>query len=337
MKMCAINLYDYPEADYRGHVGSVCITQAFDAAGWETKNYCRFGIDNRVDEIVAEDFDVVYMNITNPIEPLLCVIDALSHKTKVLTYTDGLADHLEYFMFDQRPKYIEIMNKSNLVLSTSDEAKRYLEQWTSTKIESIGSVVNYKLITDGVKSGKYEREEDLVLCGYLYHRPDRSTMHAIKVCKNLHLRALLVQFDEKYKYEEILCDMGLDNVVIVKATAQKQYLNNILSRASYSMFLPTRATLGRTAAECACIGIPSIGTPSYFQSRMFPNFTINSIYDTEDMLRFVSSSYSNHAVQSELDNANKRIKEYNPLPYGVELCRLLDVPVVRWSGFGNTS
>jgi len=114
----------------------------------------------------------------------------------------------------------------------------------------------------------------------LNYRPHHDILVIAKLLEDIGLTPILAaikltNFDRKYVAS--VKRLVLKRTEIVGTFSPREFLIKILSQCNLATYFTTRASLGRTAAECAVVGIPCLGCRDYFQQKLWPDLSMDYV------------------------------------------------------------
>lgn len=271
--------------------------------------------DNLQADYYSDENDIVIIGITD-IDATLKVAEFFRQEgSRIVVFEDGRFDKIDYLHLAGRVNYYKIVNDiADIVLVNSLPNHHCLGELVGyDKVRNVGFPVNIDLIEKAYNNSDVEQELDLIWQGnyglpHLY-----TTMLCVKIAQNLGYRSLVTSFMEQDVefHKSIFADIGWDSVELCKPLMPEQYILQYLSRCAFAIYAPVRASLARVAAESAVIGIPSIGTPSYFQERLFPDLTIPYL-DISLLKAMIEKLADDSFVFDVLARAKERVEAYRP-------------------------
>lgn len=322
MKIAVINLHNVEGPVEYVNAGISAIGSAIEMSGDTVTNYRNVDVMDDIDNILAQQYDAFIISLTDVsvIEPIFYRIHEVN--PRIIMFLDGVDGTFDHKGLENLAVAYRMLQQSNAILVNSYANYLYmLEFLPKNKVHNIGLPVRVKYIIEHYKKLSIPQEPDLVWCGYISWRPHHNVLLALKVVNSLGLRGLVVPLEcNKNVVAKILNTLGI-KAVVEDAVDPPSYISKILKRCSLAVVCTTRESIGRTAAECAVVGIPCVGTRSYFQEELFPSLTRTRMYP--HTLRNLIKSVCTEDMSAVLVHARKKVNAYTPSNYRNKLVKIL--------------
>lgn len=301
MKYIVVSNNNDKQIMYQTSTGINCIGLALDRDGNDIEYHSIYQ-DFSVILSSKPDIAIVSINDVSRCHRLVKLLQMCG--IKIVGYADGVSRKLEFLGLDLCGKYLDILSMIDFVLVNNFDNAEYLELFMdNAKILNIGMPINREFVLTSYHNSPHEREEGLVWQGYISeYRVHHNTLMQLAITQNLGLGSLLVteQAGNAKVLQAKLFDMGFYRATVYEPIAPKDFLALYLARCSMAMYCPQRASLGRTAAECAVIGIPCIGTGSYFQEKLFPGLMFKEVFNLATITESIINGYDYKAKETDM-------------------------------------
>lgn len=329
MKLALVNMFDKdgPVTNLNAGIGTLAMSMAI--GGNEVKCYSLNTASSNPEMVADEHFDAVVISVTNARLSRL-VFDALRKaNTRIVLFTDGIYGKLEYATQADKAPFFKLYNEADAILANSDMNYWYWQEMVDDpgRVYLIGTPINEQYIQLAWGRSGFGKEYDLVWLGYWADRCFQDLFIVAKIVENLGLRSMAagLSYNQLAKYyNEAIESVGISSLEILKDIAPFNYLSEYLRKVFVSLYFPGRASLGRAAAECAVVGVPSIGTPSYFQVRLFPRLTMPMLvpHKLKGMITQLRDDTGFYA--SIVKEAQEKAQEYYIEPFAEKLLPILE-------------
>lgn len=324
MKFCVINHYSDEGAVQTVSTGISAIGQSLCFGGNEVEHRGILGVSEDLDwwkeNLKDQSYDAVIITsaYVKRCYEIVKVFKDANPNIHLVVFADGVYGRLDWDAVpEKKPILYDILNNyADIILTNSYDNMSYYKEWFGNKVICPGFPVNIESIKKFYNFGySVAKRKDKVWAGYWCYRPHHDILVILKLLQNLGLNSIVAGLgmtEYASQYQNIFKGLELNNVELVKATTPREYLIKILSQCNLATYFTTRASLGRTAAECAVVGIPCIGVRDFFQQVLWKELSMKYVY-LEDIKYLIAELQGNTTFRMEVcDRAYDRVQEFEP-------------------------
>ncbi len=331
MKFCVINHYNDDSAIQTVSTGISAIGQSLCFGGNKVEHRGILGVSEDLDwwkeNLKDQSYDAVIITsayVKRCYEILKVFRDADSN-LRTIVFADGVYGRLDWDAVPEKKPilYNILKDYTDIILTNSFNNQSYYREWFGNKVICPGFPVNIKSIKKFYNFGTtINKQSNKVWSGYWCYRPHHDILVILKLLQNLGLEPIVAGLgmtEYAEQYQSTFKDLELDSVELVKAVTPREFLIKILSQCNLATYFTTRASLGRTAAECAVVGIPCIGTRDFFQQRLWPDLSMNWVNLNEIKATIKLLQESPGFRKDACNKARERLQEFEPKRFAKRL------------------
>lgn len=313
MKFAFVNWYNKNPGE-EVITGISAIGQSLCYGGNEVVYISRNRVKEDIEPLRREECDVLVLGLAD-IPTCLNIIETCGIG-RIAVFADGVYGQMEYRTYADRVLYAKILDRADVVIVNSDASEMYIREWVggnTRKVLNIGFPVNIRLVERAYSTNDIPQEPRTVWQGYFDMRVHHDTTLCCKMFHDMAWKSLVVGIGEyNGAAKTMFRNMGMDSIEVLNAISPVEFLSTSFKRCSLSLYFPVRPSLGRSAAECAVVGIPSIGTESFFQKEFFPELTMSRI-DPDRIRELVRGLDSDPKFKRDvLAYAREKVEQYEP-------------------------
>lgn len=289
--------------------------------------YRRLNVDLDEAGIIPTHYDVALVVVGEPRASLPKIKTFKEAGVKVVAITDGVAQYLECRHNNRCVGLLESLRLADVVLVNSSASEYYYKTFLedSDKVHSIGFPIQRDWILEIANPYEKVRDNTMVYQGFSpIGRQYHNGWYQLQVAQNLGYTSVVTALNDKEMaiLDDILPQMYTGKIIWKEHVSPGKFLDETLSSCGLAMYFPQRPSLGRTAAECAVLGIPCFGTRSYFQEELFPMLAFDEL--SNDIPRVIYEVMNNDSLRQRIcDDAIVAVESYLPDNYYLTFMRAI--------------
>lgn len=220
---------------------------------WTGSTICDGGVWQEID-----NYDVILLNQNTTQYSLICDLAARAQHAKVIAYQDGSVDDMTIIGMPSKIGLVQSLRACDMMMVYQTYAPDYFSLYTDKPVKYVG----FPVPVDFIKSFRKPMSErkNFVMIGTHIGTggADRNGISSnFAVQKALPNVPMYCQYYDPV--EVAFAKQFLPTLHQEHCLGQPQYYE-LLSQARMAVHLDHRHTFGRFAMECACLGIPCVGT-----------------------------------------------------------------------------